>query len=107
MRIIIFIAELIKLKIIPINQGFYTFEKLYKKFKTANRNKYLYLDVIIILFNKIGKNLLKKKIFIDVNNFVDKELVNLINFDSNLPLFLKNKIIELTNIKKFQWMIDN
>ena len=107
LRIIIFIAELIKLKIIPINQGFYTFEKLYKKFKTANRNKYLYLDVIIILLNKIGKNLLKEKIFIDVNNFVDKELVNLINFDSNLPLFLKNKIIELTNIKKFQWMIDN
>ena len=105
--IIIFIGELINLKVITINLGFYCFENLYKKYKIANRNKYYYLDIIIILLNKIGKNFFKEKIYNEINIFIDKELMNLINIDKNLPLFLKNKIIELTNIKKYQWMYDN
>jgi hypothetical protein len=105
--IIIFISELINLKVIPINKGFYCFENLYKKYKIANRNKYYYLDVIIILLNNIGENLFKEKIYNELNTFIDKELVDLLNTDKNLPLFLRNKIIELTNIKKYQWMLDN
>ena len=103
--ITIFISELINLKVIPINQGFYCFENLYKKYKIANRNKYYYLDVIIILLNKIGENLFKEKVYKELNIFIDKELVDLLNTDNNLPLFLRNKIIELTKIKKYQWML--
>ena len=44
--------------------------------------------------------------FLEINNFIDNELINLINKDMNLPLFIKNKIIELAKIKKYQWMIE-
>ena len=105
--IIIFIAELIELNMISINFGFYLYENLYKKYKIANMNKYYYLDMIIILLNKIGKFLVKEKYFYEINNFIDNELNYLVNKDMNLSLYLKNKIFELTKIKKFQWMIHN
>ena len=105
--IIIFISELIELNMISIHFGFYLYENLYNKYKTANMNKYYYLDMIIILLNKIGKFLMKEKYFYEINNFIDNELNYLVNNDMNLSLFLKNKIFELTKIKKFQWMIHN
>ena len=104
--IIIFISELIKVKMISINFGFYIYESLYRKYKIANINKYYYLDMIIIFLNNIGNLAIKEKMFWEINNFIDNELINLINKDMNLPLFIKNKIIELAKIKKYQWMIE-
>ena len=105
--IIIFVSELIELNMVSIHLGFYFYEMLYKKFKISNLNKYYYLDMIIILLNKIGKFSVKEKYFYEINNFIDNELNNLVNRDSNLPLFMKNKIFELAKIKKYQWMIHN
>ena len=105
--IIIFISELIELNMASIYLGFYLYENLYKKYKISNINKYYYLDMIIILLNKIGKFAVKEKYFSEINNFIDNELSYLVNNDKNLPLFMKNKIFELTKIKKYQWMIHN
>ena len=100
--IIIFIAELINLRVIAINMGLYCYENLYKKYRMANINKYYFLDIIISLLSKIGKNFFKEKIFNGINYFIDNELLSLINNDVNLPLFLKNKIIDLIKNKKYQ-----
>ena len=108
--IVTFIAELINLKVISINLGFYCYENIYHEYKSSKRNKYYFLDIIISLLNKIGKNLLKEKKldkFNVINTFIDNELMNVINSDMNLPLFLKNKIVELINNKRYQWTLEN
>ena len=103
LSIIIFITELIYLNIININFGFYCYQNLYIKYKINNRNKYYYLDMIIIFLNKFGKMAVKQHFFGEIVKFIDNELINLINTDIQLPLFLRNKIIELIKIKKYQW----
>ena len=103
LSIIIFITELIYLNIININFGFYCYQNLYIKYKINNRNKYYYLDMIIIFLNKFGKMAVKQHFFGEIVKFIDNELINLINTDIQLPLFLRNKIIELINRKKYQW----
>ena len=52
--IIIFISDLIEIKMLSIELGFYLYENLYKKYKISNINKYYYLDMIITLLNKIA-----------------------------------------------------
>ena len=104
--IITFISCLIDIKMLTTELGFYLYENLYKKYKISNINKYYYLDMIIILLNKIGKHAVKEKYFFEINNFIDVELINLVYNDKNLPLFMKNKISELTKIKKYQWIIN-
>ena len=104
--IIIFISDLIEIKMLSIELGFYLYENLYKKYKISNMNKYYYLDMIITLLNKIGKYAVQEKYFFEINNFIEVEMINLVNNDKNLPLFMRNKIIELIKIKKYQWIIN-
>jgi hypothetical protein len=109
--IIMFICELINYKIIYLDTGFLCFEKLCNKYndslyENGKLNKYHYLDLIINLLNKIGKNIyqikdLKYKEKID--NYIDNELNNLINNDMGLPEYLRNKIINLIKTKKNNW----
>ena len=109
--IIMFICELINYKIIYLDTGFLCFEKLCNKYndslyENGKLNKYYYLDLIINLLNKIGKNIyqikdLKYKEKID--NYINNELNNLINNDMGLPEYLRNKIINLIKTKKNNW----
>jgi len=109
--IVMFICELINYKIIFIDTGFLCFEKLCNKYndclyENGKLNKYYYLDLIINLLNKIGKNAyqikdLKYKERID--NYINNELNNLINNDMGLPEYLRNKIINLIKAKKNNW----
>lgn len=109
--ILMFICELINYKIIFLDTGFLCFEKLCNKYydslyENGKLNKYYYLDLIINLFNKIGKNAYQIK---DLNykekmdNYIDNELNNLVNNDMGLPQYLRNKIINLIKTKTNNW----
>ena len=105
--IILFICELINYRIINLEIGDFCFNILYKEYNNFNNNKYYYLDIIVELLAKYGKSIYiekNMKYFEKINNYVEKELKNLIKLDMYLPDFLRNKIINLINMKNNQWM---
>ena len=111
--IILFICELINYRIINLEIGYYCFNILYKESNNFcyengnNNNKYFYLDIIVELLTKYGKSIcIEKNIkYLEkINNYVENELNNLIKLDISLPDFLRNKILNLINLKNNKWM---
>ena len=107
--IILFICELISYRVINLEIGDYCFDILYKAYyENGNNNiKYYYLEMIVELLTKYGKsvNIEKNKIYLDkINIYVDKELNNLIKVDMHISDLLRQKIINLINLKNNQWM---
>ena len=107
--IILFVCELINCRIIPLDNGYSYFEKLYQKFiheKNENMNKYYYLDLIVEFLKKYGKIIYiekNMKYLERIENYVENELTDLINNDNNLPKFLVNKIMNLIRSKNNNW----
>lgn len=110
--ILMFICELINLKIIALDVGFFCFEKLCKKFNESSYNndskrKYYFLNFIIDLINKYGKILYENqnvKYLEKIEKYIEEELNNYINNDMALPEYLRNKIINLIKFKKNKWI---
>ena len=110
--ILMFICELINLKIIALDVGLFCFEKLCKKFNESSYNndskkKYYFLNSIIDLINKYGKILYESqnvKYLEKIEKYVEEELNNFINNDMTLPEYLRNKIINLIKLQKNKWI---
>ena len=110
--ILMFICELINLKIIALEVGFFCFEKLCKKFNESSYNndskrKYYFLNSIIDLINKYGKILNENKnvkYLEKIEKYIVEQLNNLINNDMTLPEYLRNKIINLIKYQKNNWI---
>ena len=110
--ILMFICELINLKILALDVGFFCFEKLCKKFNESSYNndgkrKYYFLNSIIDLINKYGKILYENKNikFLEkIEKYVEEDLNNFINNDMALPEYLRNKIINLIKYQKNKWI---
>ena len=110
--ILMFICELVNLKIIALEVGFFCFEKLCKKFNESSYNidikrKYYFLNSIIDLINKYGKILYENKnvkYLEKIEKYIEEQLNNFINNDMTLPEYLRNKIINLIKLQKNKWI---
>ena len=107
-----FVYELINIKFLKIQFGFYILEEFYQIYnnnKLSNRISYLYLEGIIILLNKLGKLIFYKnntKLIQNINNYIDNTLFSIIkNKDiiNKIPNFLRSKIINLIEKSNNQW----
>ena len=113
--IIMFICELINFSIIPLEIGFYCFEKLCNKYNESlydSSNGYLnrnyYLDLIIEILFKLGRILydINNLYYLEkIENYIENDLNKLINNDMGLPEYLRSKIINLVKCKKNQWIL--
>ena len=110
--ILMFICELINLKIIALDVGFFCFEKLCKKFNESSFNneskkKYYFLNSIIDFINKYGKILFENKnvkYLEKIEKYIEEQLKNFLNNDMTLPEYLRNKIINLIKYQKNNWI---
>ena len=110
--IILFTCELINFRIISLDKGYFCFESLCKKYESflsenGSLKKNFYLDIIIELLIRFGKNVYiekNMKYLERIDNYVDNELNNLLNNDLRLPEFLRNKIMNVIKIKNNQWI---
>ena len=105
-----FICELIEIKLFSQKIGFNFLDILYKNYENfEGKNKYLNLEGIITLLNKLGKIIFQEKnekYLQDLDSFIKENLSPLINNDNNdknIPEYLKYKIINLIEKQKNNW----
>ena len=110
-----FIYELINVEILKQQFGLFVIEqldKLYNKDNAQNKFydsiKFIYLEGIIELSNKLGKLFYEKdnqKLSQNINNYIQNNLAVLIDNknQNNIPSNLKYKIMNLISKKEKQW----
>ena len=104
------IAELIDVKILTQEIGFYYINKLYDKYTQLNNSnkeniKFINLEAIITFLSKFGKIIIKRNKddnLIKLNNFISEKIC-IIKDKEKIPNFLKYKIINLLEEQKNNW----
>ncbi len=111
-----FICELIDLDLIKQQFGFYTLEQFYKKYidnnEANNIFKNIFLEICIVLVNKLGKIYFdknNKKLIQNIDNFIKKNLTPIINDEcrnnnnNDIPSNLKYRIINIIKKNENSW----
>ena len=107
-----FVYELIYFEILKQQFGFFILEQLYiiynNGIKINNIISELFLEAIINLINKLGKLFFVKnntKLIQSINNYIDKNIQNIIYNENNqkLPNFLKYNIMNLIERRNNHW----
>ena len=104
-----FIYELINKKVLKQQFGYNLLEQFFKKYNDKEMNdiiKILYLEVCIILLDKLGKIVYEKnnrKYIQNLNNFINNNLINIINNNDNIPSYLKYRIINIIKKNENLW----
>ena len=107
-----FVYELIYFEILKQQFGFFILEQLYILYNNGIKFNIiiseLFLEAIINLLSKLGKLFFEKnnsKLIKSINNYIDKNMHNIINNENNqkLPNFLKYNIINLIERRNNNW----
>ena len=104
-----FVYELINVELLKQQFGFYVLEQFYEIYNgnsICNEIKDIFLEGIVILINKLGKLVLEKnnkKLIENINNYIQNNLYNIINFKNKIPNCIKYKIINLLIKRDIQW----
>ena len=105
-----FIIELINVKLFSQKVGFDFLEILYRNYEEkqiGDKNKYLNLEGIITLLNKFGKIISERKnekFVQNLNNYMNDYIIPIKEQkNSDIPSYLKYKIINLIEKQKNNW----